>query len=634
MDEDQGPYRSSGTRLLIRLMRYLRPYWASAVGAFAAIIAVTALQLVLPYLTKVAIDKHIATHDPTGLGRIALLFFCVIVITFGLEYLQTCILQTLGQRITRDLRLVVFQHLQALSINFYDHTPVGRLMTRVTTDVEALNDLFAAGLVNAFGDAFLLLGIVVGMVVMDLRLALLVLCMLPLIGLATRWARKQAQERYRGARVLTARLNSFLQEHLTGMGTVQLFRQERRVLEQFKDTNRQYRQVYIGSTSYFAAFYSTIEFIGILSIALILWQGGSWVMHGTLTLGTLVAFLQYTRRFFQPISDLSEKFNLLQAAMASSERIFALLDEPVENDELRFGAPAEMEERSPQGTSRYTKTDQPQIAFEHVSFAYDGTSRVLNDVSFTVSRGERVGIVGSTGSGKTTLLHLLMRFYDVQNGRILLDGVDLREIGLDTLRSRFGIVPQDVHLFSGTIDSNIRLGRHEIPGELVRRAARTVYADRFIEKLPHGYETVVAERGTNLSAGEKQLLSLARAFVSSPQILLLDEATSSIDTETESLVRKASETLMADRTTIAVAHRLSTIQNMDKILVLHRGTLREVGTHQQLMAKRGIYYTLYQFQYRDQELFPNPLGLDGEWAPTSSDATDQRHSSNEEEIQR
>ncbi|MGH9161639.1 MAG: ABC transporter ATP-binding protein, partial [Vicinamibacteraceae bacterium] len=535
-----------------RLLRYLWPYRRRATLALVAIIASAVLQLAQPYLTKLAIDQYIATNDITGVNRIALLFLGVLIGAFALEYFETWTLQMMGQRIMYDLRLEIYQHLQRLGLRFYDRNPVGRLMTRVTTDVDVLNDLFTAGVIAVFGDVFTLLGIMVVMIALDWRLALLAFCVLPLIAWATEWFRRHARESYRAVRVLVARINAFLQEHLTGMTTVQLFGQEARIFHRFDEINRGHRDAHIRSVFYYAVFYPVIEVIGALAAALIVWQGGGWTMEGTVTLGTLVAFLQYVRRFFQPISDLSEKFNLLQAAMASSERIFALLDEPQEKD-LRTQARPAREEASQQ-------RDRAEIELDHVWFAYDGDDYVLRDVSFAVAQGERVGIVGATGAGKSTLINLLMRFYDVRRGRILMDGTDNRKIARDELRSRFALVLQDVHLFSGTIASNIRLGRDDISDEAVRRAARAVHADRFIERLPHGYDAPVAERGATLSVGQKQLLSFARALAFDPQILLLDEATSSIDTETEITIRNALGVLMEGRTTIAIAHRLSTIQ--------------------------------------------------------------------------
>jgi ATP-binding cassette, subfamily B, multidrug efflux pump len=603
--------------LMRRLLRYLLPYRSLVAIALVAIIAGAALQLAQPYLVKVAIDRHIQPGNLAGLDRIALAFLAILFASFSLEFLQTWMLQTTGQRIMFDMRLQIYRHLQELDVQFYDRNPVGRLMTRVTTDVDVLNDLFTAGVVSIFGDVFMLAGIMIVLVVMDWRLALVAFSVLPLIAVVTQWFRRNARESYRVVRTLIARINAFLQEHITGMSTVQLFRQERRILGQFNDINRRHRDANVDSIFYYAVFYPAIEIIGALAAALIIWFGGGWTIRGTLTLGSLVAFLQYSQRFFRPISDMSEKFNVLQAAMASSERIFKLLDTPV-----KIGAGQPLEPRhtvgpgpppslklwrtavasGEGGQARPERPSTGSIAFEDVSFAYNGTDYVLRNVSFEVAPGERVGIVGATGAGKSTLINLLLRFYDTTSGRILVDGADVRQIDLQQLRDKFSLVLQDVHLFSGTIASNIRLGTAAITDEQVRAAARAVHADRFIGELPQGYEHPVAERGATLSVGQKQLLSFARALAFDPEILVLDEATSSVDTETELTIRDALKVLMAGRTTLAIAHRLSTIQDMDKILVMHHGELREAGTHQELLARRGIYYKLYQLQFKDQEL--------------------------------
>jgi ATP-binding cassette, subfamily B, multidrug efflux pump len=433
---------------------------------------------------------------------------------------------------------------------------------------------------------------------MDWRLAIVAFAVLPLIALVTQWFRRNVRESYRTVRAWVARINAFLQEHITGMSTVQLFRREPRTFEKFDDINRKHRDANIDSIFFYAVFYPAIEVIGALAAALIIWFGGRWVLQGTLTLGSLVAFLLYSGRFFRPISDMSEKFNILQAAMASSERIFKLLDTPVKIESRT----ANRESRSSPAASRQLPAaSEGHILFDHVSFAYVPGEYVLKDISFEVHPGERVGIVGATGAGKSTLINLLLRFYDVTEGRILIDGVDVRDMDLAGLRRLFSLVLQDVHLFSGTIAANIRLGESAIDDDAVKRAAQAVHADRFIAALPDGYASPVAERGATLSVGQKQLLSFARALAFNPRVLVLDEATSSVDTETELLIRDALEVLMAGRTTIAIAHRLSTIQDMDKILVLHKGQLRESGTHQDLLAERGIYYKLYQLQYRDQE---------------------------------
>ena len=603
MHEEEVLGKAYDGRLMRRLLGYLRPYGHYAGAALVAIVAGSVLQLAQPWLTKIAIDRYIATGDLAGVGRIALLFLVVLLGSFALEFAQTWLMQMTGQRIMFDMRMQIYGHLQRLSLSYYDRHPVGRTMTRVTTDVDVLNDLFSAGVVAVFGDVFTLVGIMVVLLVMDWRLALLAFSVLPLIVLITQWFRRNVRESYRTVRLWIARINAFLQENITGMTTVQLFRRETRNFEQFREINATHRNANIDSIFYYAVFYPAVEIVGALAAALILWWGGGWVLQGTLTLGSLVAFLQYSQRFFRPISDMSEKFNVLQAAMASSERIFKLLDTPVE-----VPAPA-----APAGLA----SPRPgHIAFEGVWFAYKGEDYVLRDVSFEVRPGERVGVVGATGAGKTTLINLLLRFYDVSRGRILVDGVDVRDLAFGDLRALFGLVLQDVYLFVGTIAGNIRLGNEGISEADVRRAAAAVHADAFVERLPLGYETPVAERGATLSVGQKQLLSFARALAFDPRILVLDEATSSVDTETELLIRDALHVLMTGRTTIAIAHRLSTIQDMDKILVLHKGELREMGSHQELLARRGIYWRLYQLQYKDQEQVSG-VGLQSESAPAS-----------------
>ncbi|MFB3852192.1 MAG: ABC transporter ATP-binding protein [Vicinamibacterales bacterium] len=591
MHEEDVLGKAYDARLMRRLMGYLRPYWLHVAGALAAIVAGSVLALVQPYVMKVAIDTYIAAGDLSGLNVIAALFLAVLIGAFVFEYVQTFIMQMIGQRIMFDIRMEVYRHLQRVDVAFYDRNPVGRLMTRVTTDVDVLNDLFTSGVVTVFGDVFTLAGIMIVMLALNWKLALVAFSVLPLIVIVTQWFRRNVRDSYRTVRTWIARINAYLQENINGMSTVQLFRREAPNYARFDELDREHRDANIRSVFYYATFYPAVEVIGALAVALILWYGGGRVLAGALTLGSLVAFIQYSQRFFRPISDLSEKFNLLQAAMASSERIFKLLDTPVLIESPARPAPAVPGRRG-------------SICFEHAWFAYSGEDYVLRDVSFEVEAGERVGIVGATGAGKTTLINLLMRLYDVNRGRILVDGQDVRSYDLADLRRMFGLVLQDVQIFSGTIASNIRLGNKAITDECVRRAATAVHADRFIEKLPHGYENAVAERGATLSVGQKQLLSFARALAFDPKILVLDEATSSVDTETEMLIRDAIGVLMAGRTTIAIAHRLSTIQDMDKILVLHKGQLRESGTHQELLARRGIYYRLYQLQYKDQERAP------------------------------
>ena len=588
--------------LMRRLLTYLRPYRVQVLVALSAILVGSGAAVTQPYLLKVAIDRYIAAGTLDGLGGLALLYAAVLSVAFVAEYVQTWTMQLTGQRIMFDLRMGIYDHLQRLDVRYYDRNPVGRLMTRVTSDVDVLNDLFSSGVVTVFGDLFTLAGIMAVMAWMNWRLALVTFSVLPLIVLITQWFRRNVRETYRVVRGWIARINAFLQENITGMATVQLFRREAFNFTRFDEIDRKHRDANIDSIFYYAVFYPAIEAVGALASALIIWYGGAQVLSGTLTLGVLVAFLQYSQRFFRPISDMSEKFNVLQAAMASSERVFGLLDEPV-----LVTAPSQ--------PKHLPSSARGHLAFEHVWFAYTRSSSrtssstsseasaplatvgdrnaggddgelewVLRDVSFEVGPGERLGIVGATGSGKTTLINLLLRFYDVQKGRITIDGVDVRELDLADLRGLFSLVLQDVHLFSGTIADNIRLGNPAIDDSRVRQAAQAVHADTFIERLPGGYGAPVAERGATLSVGQKQLLSFARALAFDPQVLILDEATSSVDTETEILIRNALEVLMARRTTIAIAHRLSTIQDMDKILVLHKGRVRETGTHQELLA--------------------------------------------------
>jgi ATP-binding cassette, subfamily B, multidrug efflux pump len=583
-------------RLMRRLLAYLSPYRAQVAIALAAIVVHSVLQLAPPYLTKIVIDEYIPARDLSGLGLIALLYLGTLLVTFVLEYVQTWTLQMTGQRIMFDLRMQLYSHLQRLDLKFYDRNPVGRLMTRVTTDVDVLNELFTGGVVSVFGDVFTLVGIMGVLLWMNWKLALVAFCVLPLIVLITQWFRRNVRESYRTVRTWIARINAFLQERITGTSTVQLFRREERDFAAFDEIDRAHRDANVDSIFYYAVFYPAVELVSALAASLILWVGGGWVIQDALTLGSLVAFLQYSQRFFRPISDMSEKFNILQGAMASSERIFALLDTPVEiqsKARLKPGTTAE------EVVSGFGRTFSGHIRFEHVTFSYIEGEPVLKDVSFEVKPGQRVALVGATGSGKTTIVSLLLRFYDVRQGRITIDGVDIRDMEVAALRSLFGLVLQDVHLFTGSIGANVRLGRDDMGVAAVRRAVEAVHADVFIDRLPLGLETPVAERGATLSVGQKQLLSFARALAFDPRVLILDEATSSVDTDTELLIRDALKVMMRGRTTIAIAHRLSTIQDMDRILVLHKGELRESGTHQELLATRGIYHRLYQLQFKD-----------------------------------
>ena len=606
--EEEVLGKAYDSRLMRRLLTYLRPHRSQVLVALAAIAASSVLQLAPPYLTKVVIDRYIPARDLSGLGLIAALYLATLLTSFVLEYIQTWTLQMTGQRIMFDMRMQIYSHLQRLDLKFYDRNPVGRLMTRVTTDVDVLNELFTGGVVSVFGDVFTLLGIMGVLLWMNWRLAVVAFCVLPLIVLITQWFRRNVRESYRTVRTWIARINAFLQERITGTATVQLFRREARDFEAFDVIDRAHRDANVESIFYYAVFYPAIELVSALAASLILWVGGGWVMQNLLTLGSLVAFLQYAQRFFRPISVMSEKFNILQGAMASSERIFALLDTPAEitggigepgsgiRDPDAGSRPGD-EPRIPDPGSRIPG---PTIRFEHVTFSYVEGEPVLKDVSFEVLPGQLVALVGATGSGKTTIVSLLLRFYDVQSGRITVDGVDIRELPLEQLRALFGLVLQDVHLFTGTIADNVRLGRDDIGDERVRTAVEAVHAARFIAALPLGLATPVAERGATLSVGQKQLLSFARALAFDPKVLILDEATSSVDTDTELLIRDALNVVMHGRTTIAIAHRLSTIQNMDRILVLHKGELRESGTHQELLARRGLYRRLYELQFKTE----------------------------------
>ena len=598
--EEEVLGKAYDARLMRRLLTYLRPYRRNVALATAAIIGHSALELIPPVLVKIVIDRYIPKSDLSGLGTIAALYLATLVGSFVLDYTQTWLLQLTGQRIMFDLRMQIYEHLQRLDLRFYDRNPVGRLMTRVTTDVDVLNDLFTSGVVSVFGDLFTLLGIMAVMIWMDWRLAIVAFSVLPLIWFLTNWFRTNVRESYREVRVWIARINAYLQERITGMATVQLFRREARDFEEFDRIDHMYRDANLKSIFYYSVFYPAIELISALAAGLIIWFGGLWVRAGVLTLGSLVASFMYSSRFFRPIQDMSEKFNVLQGAMASSERIFALLDTKVDiTSGVSHHRTAEISVKSGGDLSGPRRG---RIVFEDVTFWYVEGDPVLRHVSFTVEPGQRVAVVGATGAGKTTIASLLLRFYDVQEGRITIDGVDIREMPLDELRAMFGLVLQDVHLFSGTIGGNVRLGNEQIDDADVRHAVDAVHAGAFIDKLPLGLETPVAERGATLSVGQKQLLSFARALAFDPPILVLDEATSSVDTETELLIRDAVRVVMRGRTTIAIAHRLSTIQDVDRILVLHKGELRESGSHQELLAQRGIYHRLYQLQFKDKEL--------------------------------
>jgi ATP-binding cassette subfamily B protein len=614
--EEEVLGKAYDARLMRRLLGYLRPYRGVVALALVAIVFYGVLQAVPPYLLKVEVDRYL---DPTsqakvppvlarflsplplvGILQIAfVLFLPTVLLTFLLEFAQSYAMQLVGQKVMYDLRKQVFAHLQRLQMSFYDRNPVGRLVTRVTTDVDVLNELFASGMVAIFGDFFTLLSIMVVMLALNWKLALLTFSILPLIVLVTVAFRTAVRESYRRIRVAIARINAYLQEHITGMTVIQLFNREARSFEEFEKINRVHMEAYKDSILAYGLFFPAVEFLGVLAVAIILCLGGGMALQGLVTVGTAIAFIQYSQRFFRPIQDLSDKYNILQAAMASAERIFKLLDTPVTIADPDRPLPLE----SPQG----------RVEFRGVGFAYRDEHRVVESVSFTVEPGETVAIVGHTGAGKTTLTSLLLRFYDVQEGAVLLDGIDIRQLRLRDLRRNFGLVLQDPFLFFGTIASNIRLGTEGISDAQLRQVTRQVNILDFVESLPGGFDEPVKERGATLSVGQKQLLSFARALAHNPRILILDEATSSVDPETEALIREALRRLLESRTSLVIAHRLSTIQNASKIVVMHKGHVREVGTHQELLARRGIYYKLYELQYKDQEVSAvrNPLSMVG-----------------------
>ena len=523
-----------------------------------------------------------------GLAAVATVYLGALVLGFVVLYLQSYLMQMMGQYVMADLRRQIFGKLQDLPVAYFDRHPVGRLVTRVTNDVDALNELFTAGIVSIFGDLVLLAGIVGVLFWLDWRLALVTFCILPLLAALTLWFKVRARQRYREVRLKLAAINSFLQEQITGMSVVQLFNQERRTFDAFSGINDEHRDANVATVFYYAVYYPAVELITALGAALILWYGGGQVLRAALSVGALVAFLQYAQRFYRPLSDLSEKYNILQAAMASAERIFGLLDAPV-----GIAAPAE-------GAHRPAAV-RGAVEFDGVGFAYLEGEDVLHDVSFRIEPGETVAVVGHTGAGKSTIASLLLRFYDVGRGRVLIDGVDVRDWDLDALRRGTAMVLQDVFLFAGTVGDNIGLGSGEIGAARIRRAAREVHALEFIERLPGGFDSRLKERGGGLSVGQKQLIAFARALAFDPRILILDEATSSVDTETERLIQMALDRLLADRTSLVIAHRLSTIQRADRILVLHQGRLCEQGTHQQLLARDGLYRRLYELQYQGEE---------------------------------
>ena len=666
IQEEEVLGKAYDSRLMRRLLGYLHPYKVQVVVALSAIILKAACDVLGPYLTKTAIDKYLSTSagngnsllDPilsskpmVGIAQIGSMYLGLLAASFLFDFLQTYYMQWTGQKAMFDLRAEIFRHLQRMHVAFFDKNPVGRLVTRTTTDVDALNEMFTAGVVSIFEDIFVLAGILGIMLYMDWKLALVTFSVLPFIFIGTKIFRDRVRDSYRRIRVAIAKINASMQEHVTGIVVLQLFNREQKAYKRFEKVNQQHMDAFKDAIMAHAVYYPVVEILSAVAIAMVVWMGGNAVIvhlqaifhpqsgvapqHYTepwlllrdpkfniipvaTTLGVLVAFMQYAQRFFRPIQDLSEKYNILQSAMASAERIFKLLDTPAEVLSPEVA-------KKPEGPGR--------IEFDHVWFAYrrmpkDGdeprqyavvepTSQpdshtpenegeewdwVLRDVSFTLEPGETVAIVGHTGAGKTTLISLLLRFYDVQQGAIRIDGIDVREMELTELRRRFGVVLQDPFLFTGTVEDNIRLGSSWIKDEAVEDAAEEVNVADFIRSLPEGFKSRVRERGSTLSTGQKQLISFARALAHNPKILILDEATSSVDTETEFRVREALTKMVEGRTSLVIAHRLSTVQRADKIVVMHKSKVREMGSHQQLLAQRGIYYKLYQLQYKDQEI--------------------------------
>ena len=586
--EDEILGKAYDSSLMKRLLGFVKPYKKYVVFAILMNIVVAALGPLRPYLIKIAVDDYIVNKDYNGLIDISLLLVGTLIFQAIIQYFLTYFTQLMGQKIIYDLRVKLFSHVQKLALKFFDKTPIGRTVTRVTNDIESLNELFSSGIVMIFSDVFIIIWILGFMFFMSWDLTFVTLSVLPVLIYATFLFRRRVREAYRDVRFHLARLNSYMQEHITGMNVIQMFYKERNEEKIFSGINYDHKKANINSIFYYAIFYPIVEILSSIAIALIIWYGGGNVIQNTMTIGVLIAFIQYTEMFFRPIRDLSEKYNIMQTAMASSERIFKLMDN--ETKVQNPTNPINMQEV------------KGSVEFKDVWFAYNPEEYVLKNVSFNVKPGETIALVGATGAGKSSIINLLNRFYDIDKGKILVDGVSIADIDKRKLREHISIVLQDVYLFSGTINSNINLGNELITKEKIIEAAKTVGAHDFISKLPNGYNEEVKEKGATLSVGQKQLISFARALAFNPQILILDEATSSIDTETELLIQKAINTLLKGRTSIVIAHRLSTIQNADKILVIHKGELKEEGTHQELLAKQGIYYKLYQLQYKDQEI--------------------------------
>ena len=587
-EEEQDLGKIYDSVLMRRLVAYMKPYRVEAVLLVFLVVGVMLAQLAIPYLLKIAIDRHIQPRNLDGLQFIALFMITAMVAELVLRYVNEYRMQMLGQRIMHDIRAQIFSHLQRLDVKYFDRNPVGRLMTRVMGDVQVLNELFTSGVIAIFANLLTVIGIMVMMLMMNWKLALVTLTVLPIIFTATTIYQIYSRRAFRDQRKHLARINAFLNEHILGMTTVQLFAQERRSFLKFDERNQAYLRANLKTAIYFSMFFPLIEVVGSLATAIIVWYGGGQILQNALSFGVLVAFIQYAQRFFWPIRELSEQYTIFQTAMASSERIFELLDtEPTIVDSA---------------TSRRINQFTGQIELRNVRFAYQRDDFVLHDVSFKVEPGEKVAIVGQTGSGKTTIINLLCRFYEPNEGTIMIDGADINEMRLKDLRRAISIVQQNIFLFSDSVEENIRLGNEDITREQVIAAATEVHLDKFVQRMADGYDTRIQEGGSGLSVGQKQLVAFARALASNPDILILDEATSSVDTETELLIQDALSRLMRNRTSIVIAHRLSTIQNADKIIVMHKGRIREMGTHNELLQKRGVYYRLYQLQYKGQEV--------------------------------
>lgn len=577
-------------QIMRRLLRYMIPYWAPILSCIVLLFLITVGNLLTPYLMKLAIDNYlfkITAQSISGITRISIIYLIITVATGIMNYIQIYVLQYTGQRIIYGMREEIFSHIENMPLGFFDKNPVGRLVTRVTNDTDTINEMYTSVVVNLFRDAFMLIGITIAMLLLNYRLALVAIAFLPIVIILTILYRKWATEAYRLVRVKLARINAFLSEHIMGMRLIQIFHRERHKQQEFEAIDEEYYDANMKQIKVFAVFRPAMDVIYSLTLAAILWVGGGDVIRNVLEFGVLYAFVNYTMQFFQPIYEMAEKYDILQAAMAAAERIFMLLDqkstiedppEPLSLDHVKG-----------------------EVEFKNVWFAYNDEDWVLKDVSFHIEPGQTVALVGHTGAGKTSIINLLSRFYDIQKGQILIDGIDIRDVRQADLRRHIGVVLQDVFLFTGDIKGNIRLNEEGIPEQKIKEVASYVNANHFIEKLPKKYDEPVMERGATLSAGQRQLLAFARALAFDPEILVLDEATANIDTETEALIQDALEKLSRGRTTIVIAHRLSTIQHADKIIVLHKGHIREEGTHQQLLAKRGIYYALYQLQYKNME---------------------------------